>query len=108
MIQGLLLDAVPDTGSVRERHDDPIALRKRRYDDVARMLSLLHSANIVWGSFKSDNTLVDEDDSVWLVDFGGGMTDGWVDKENVETKKGDLQGLARFRKFLKLDKQQDN
>jgi tRNA A-37 threonylcarbamoyl transferase component Bud32 len=101
-IQGLLLDVISDRGTVLERRDDPVALRKRWYNDVAQMLNLLHSAGIVWGDTKPENMLVDEDDNVWLIDFGGGMTDGWVDDENMETKEGDLQGLARFKEFLDL------
>jgi tRNA A-37 threonylcarbamoyl transferase component Bud32 len=87
---------------VLERRDDPVALRKRWYNDVAQMLNLLHSAGIVWGDFKPENMLVDDDNNVWLIDFGGGMTDGWVDNENMETKEGDLQGLAQFKEFLNL------
>jgi hypothetical protein len=30
--------------------------------------------------------LVDEEDNIWLIDFGCGLTDGWVDDENMETK----------------------
>jgi hypothetical protein len=101
-VQGLLLDAISDRGTVLERRDNPVALRKRWYNDVAWMLNLLHSAGIVWGDIKPENMLVDEDDNVWLIDFGGGMTDGWVDDENMETKEGDLQGLARFKEFLDL------
>lgn len=102
-IHGLLLDAVNNHGSVWDRHKDPIALRKRWYNDVARMIAQLHEADIIWGDFKPANMLVDEKDDVWLIDFGGGMTEGWLDEKNKETKKGDLQGLAEFRKFLRLE-----
>lgn len=99
---GLLLDAVDNHGSIRDRYKDPIALRKRWYNDVARMITQLHEADIVWGDFKLANMLVDEKDDVWLIDFGGGMTEGWLDRESIETEKGDLQGLAEFKKFLRL------
>jgi len=75
-----------DRGTVEERRDDPVSLRKRWHNDVVRMLNLLHSAGIIWGDFKPENMLVDEHDDVWLVDFGGGMTDGWVDHKNMETQ----------------------
>ncbi len=45
------------------------------------MLGLLHAVDIVWGDFKAENMLADEDDNVWLIDFGGGTTHGWVDEE---------------------------
>ncbi len=102
-IHGLLLDAVNNHGSEWDRYKAPITLRKRWYKDVARMIAQLHEASIVWGDFKPANMLVDEKDDVWLIDFGGGMTEGWLDGENMETKKGDLQGLAEFKKFLRLE-----
>jgi len=102
-IHGFLLDAVSDGGRVWDRYDDPLPLRQRWYDDVARMIRILHSANIVWGDFKPQNMLIDKEDRVWLVDFGGGMTHGWVDREKMETMEGHLQGLARFRTYLLLE-----
>jgi hypothetical protein len=101
-IHGLLLNGIYDSGTLWERRDDSISLRKRWYNDVTRMLSLLHSASIVWGDFKPENMLVDEEDNIWLIDFGGGVTDGWVDGENMETERGDMQGLARLKEFLDL------
>ena len=102
-IQGLLLDAVNNQGNIWERYDDPLPLRTKWYNSVSQMLRQLHEADIVWGDFKPSNLLTDEKDDVWLVDFGGGTTRGWVDYENMESKKGDLQGLAEFKKFLRLD-----
>jgi hypothetical protein len=101
-IHGLLLTAISDQGTVLERRDDPIALRKRWYNEIERMLRVLHASDIVWGDFKPDNMLIDDDDNVWIIDFGGGRTEGWVDFENMHTKEGDLQGLARLKKFLNL------
>lgn len=102
-IHGLLLEAIVDYGSVWDRYKDPVALRKRWYNDVAGMIAELHKADIVWGDFKPANMLVDQKDDVWLIDFGGGITEGWLDGENMETKEGDLQGLDEFKKFLRLN-----
>jgi hypothetical protein len=102
-IYGFLLDAVSDGGRVWDRFDDPLLLRQQWYDDVTGMIRLLHSANIVWGDFKPQNMLIDKEDRVWLVDFGGGITHGWVDEEKMETMEGDLQGLARFKTYLHLE-----
>jgi Lipopolysaccharide kinase (Kdo/WaaP) family len=101
-IQALLLDAVDNHSTIWERYNDPLPLRKKWYDSVTQMLRQLHEADIVWGDVKLSNLLTDEKNDVWLVDFGGGSTRGWVDFENMETKEGDLQGLAEFKKFLRL------
>jgi tRNA A-37 threonylcarbamoyl transferase component Bud32 len=66
------------------------------------MIRLLHAAGIVWDDAEQESILVDEDDLVWLIDFGGGTANGWIDSENAETKEGDLQGLANFKEFLDL------
>jgi hypothetical protein len=44
-----------------------------------------------------ENILIDEvtDDS-WIVDFGGGNTDGWIDRDLHGSKAGDLQALDRI------------
>jgi tRNA A-37 threonylcarbamoyl transferase component Bud32 len=103
-IYGMVLDYVSDTGSLWDRRNDaPVGLRKGWYDEVARMLRLLHAADIVWGDVKPENMLLDEQDDIWLIDFGGGFTYGWVGSEKMETKEGDLQGLAKFKAFLKLN-----
>jgi hypothetical protein len=75
-IHGLLLTAISDQGTVLERRDDPIALRKRWYNEIERMLRVLHASDIIWGDFKPDNMLIDNDDNVWMIDFGGGRNGG--------------------------------
>lgn len=32
----------------------------------------------------------------WVIDFGGGFTQGWVQRENAGTVEGDSQGLAKI------------
>lgn len=60
----------------------------------------LHEAGLVWGDAKPENILVDGDNNIWIIDFGGSYTDGWVDKEKSETMPGDWQGVARIKAFL--------
>jgi len=36
----------------------------------------------------------------WLVDFGGGCTRGFVDKEMAGTVEGDLQGLQNLTRYV--------
>ena len=63
-------------------------------------MAALHEAGIVWGDTKPDNILVDVYGDAWLIDFGGGRTEGWVDPDKAETVDGDLQGLERILKFI--------
>ncbi|KAG9782535.1 hypothetical protein ABEF95_013168 [Exophiala dermatitidis] len=104
-IIGYLLEYIEHRGTldhVGAAEKAPLALRRRWYQKIAETLSALHDVGIVWGDAKAGNVLVDHEDSVWVIDFGGGYTVGWVDEELRETVAGDLQGLARIKEYLKL------
>ena len=68
---------------------------------ISETIYFLHRRDLVWGDAKPANILIDEntDDAV-LIDFGGGITEGWVDLHLNGTKKGDMQGLDRIMKYL--------
>lgn len=55
----------------------------------------LHEHDIIWGDAKADNFLVDADDDLWIIDFGGSYTEGWVDPELSETREGDDMGVEK-------------
>lgn len=44
--------------------------------------------------------LVVINDDAWVIDFGGGYTEGWVENGSGGTITGDLQGLAKILEFL--------
>jgi hypothetical protein len=46
-------------------------------------------------------TLIREDATVVLIDFGGGHTKGWVERENYESTQGDWQGSENIWAFLR-------
>lgn len=73
---------------------------RRWADDLVHIIEALHSLECIWGDAKPENVLVDRDDNVWVIDFGGGYTPGWIDKEHKETKAGDLQSLKKMREWL--------
>jgi len=60
----------------------------------------LHKHDIVWGDAKADNFMVDANDELWIIDFGGSYTEGWVDPELSETKEGDDMGTEKVVKAL--------
>lgn len=60
----------------------------------------LHENDIIWGDAKADNFIVDENDDLWIIDFGGSYTEGWVDPELSETREGDDMGLEKVVKAL--------
>jgi serine/threonine protein kinase len=88
----LLCPAKPDT---------PSHLRQRWAEQVHDIVHQLHTAGIVWGDAKPDNVLIDYNNDAWLIDFGGGYTNGWVAKELSGSVEGDLHALQKIDKFIK-------
>lgn len=84
-----------DTGT----NDPPYIQSSRREKWMAQIqatIHQLHALDIVWGDAKTSNILLDKNDDLWVVDFGGGVTKDWMDKELVGTKAGDLQAMKRI------------
>ena len=65
-----------------------------------RCVKTLHDHDIVWGDAKADNFMVDADEELWIIDFGGSYTEGWVDPEISETLEGDDMGLEKIQAAL--------
>jgi hypothetical protein len=95
---GMLLTTIPDPVPLTKLLDSEVdeSKRKRWAKETERIVSILHENDIVWGDAKADNFLVDKEDHVWVIDFGGSYTDGWVDPELKETLEGDDMGLERI------------
>lgn len=69
--------------------------------EVNEIKELLHEHEIVWGDAKADNFMVDAKDRLWIIDFGGGYTEGWVDPQFNETEEGDNIGTEKIVNALK-------
>lgn len=82
------------------RGPEQSALRQKWLKQITHSLHELHARQITWGDAKPDNVLIDVHDNAYLIDFGGGYTRRWVDKELVNTIEGDLQGLGRIAEHL--------
>ncbi|KAI3322948.1 hypothetical protein HD806DRAFT_499726 [Xylariaceae sp. AK1471] len=105
LIVGFLLtdiDCKATTLACAANPDVPISLRRKWADQVKSTVERLHAVGIIWGDVKAANVLVDVNNDAWVVDFGGGYTEGWVDKELAGTVAGDLQGLTKIISFLGL------
>nr|POE72271.1 chromatin modification-related protein yng2 [Quercus suber] len=74
----------------------PQEQREKWAKEADRTKAVLHKKGIVWGDAQADNFMVDKDDRLWIIDFGGSYTEGWVDKELNETKEGDDMGVQKI------------
>lgn len=100
---GLLLSYIDCDGRTLEgavRADAPEDLRQRWAAQVTSTVKHLHEAGIVWGDAKAANVLVDLNMDAWIIDFGGGFTEGWVEREKAGTVEGDMKGLAKIVEYI--------
>lgn len=100
-IVGILITYIENKGTLYEvapRSDDKH--RRRWATELEGLIGELHAAGIVWGDAKPHNVLVDREDRLWLIDFDGSYTYGWVDEIKKETQEGDLQGIERIKEWM--------
>ncbi|KAI1190754.1 hypothetical protein F5B17DRAFT_38204 [Nemania serpens] len=75
--------------------------RKKWGAQVQETVDLLHEIGVIWGDGKPHNVLIHKETVyAWVVDFGGGYTHGWVDKELMESRQGDEQAVGKILEFL--------
>lgn len=92
---GMLLDWMPFgartlwRNEFRQMEDMHAKWEGQAYDIVGK----LHAVDIVWGDVNPGNMVIDFDFNLWIVDFGGGFIDGFVDRRLAGTKQGDLEGI---------------
>ena len=79
-------------------------IRFRWVGELEEWANAFDEASIIWGDVKRENNLVDKEDNIWAIDFGGGYTRRCVDKALCETREGDRQGVERIKSFL-LDRE---
>ncbi len=99
---GLLLFPIEEDAPLAfaMRPETPDALKDRWAQQIQHLLTALHRAGITWGDAKPDNILIDVHGDAWIIDFGGGRTEGWADSGKTGTVDGDLQGLERILDFI--------
>lgn len=72
-------DLIPEIASSR---------RGEWLSQIQSTIYQLHALGIVWGDAKTVNLFLDKNDDLWVIDFGGGGTPGWIDKRLIYTKEG--------------------
>ena len=90
-IMGFLQTDIPNPVPLTLKLDAevPQDLRDRWAIETQRMKDVLHEHSMVWGDAKADNFMVDENDELWIIDFGGSYTEGWIDPKLNESIEGD-------------------
>ncbi|KAI6774847.1 hypothetical protein HG530_001605 [Fusarium avenaceum] len=78
-----------------------VSTREKWAAQIQEAVHQLHDAEIVWGDAKPDNVLIDANDDAWLIDFGGGYTEGWVPKSLTGTMEGDRIGLEKILEYIR-------
>jgi hypothetical protein len=81
----------------------PLSMRQKWMKQIKDIVGQLHDAGIIWGDVHPGNVLIDTKRDAWVVDFGGGCFDRWVDIEYYETIAGDFQGLMKLEKHMGLE-----
>ncbi|KAL7922738.1 hypothetical protein ACQKWADRAFT_292276 [Trichoderma austrokoningii] len=81
----------------------PAQRRQKWIRQIREAVHSLHTKGIIWGDGKASNVVIDEQNDAWLIDFGGGWTEGWVDEELADTVEGDEQAISKIRDFLEID-----
>ncbi|GAM83395.1 hypothetical protein ANO11243_013830 [Dothideomycetidae sp. 11243] len=97
-ILGFLLTPIPNPTPLTSILDEDVAESRRSQwaKQVERTVAALHEADIIWGDAKADNFVVDKHQNLWIIDFGGSYTEGWVEEKYAETKKGDRMGVEKI------------
>lgn len=100
-VLGLLLSYIECNEKTLYARVGNTSLQEKWFDQMKHTLTSLHEKQIVWGDGAPVNVLIDTHDNAYLINFGGGYTEGWVDKELANTSEGDLQALERLDHFMR-------
>jgi len=75
--------------------------RKKWTTQIRETVDQLHGISVVLGGGRLHNVLISSDiDDAWLIDYGRGSTDDWVDDQVLEMKESDVQVVEKIFKFL--------
>ena len=75
--------------------------RKQKWvAQIEHSMLALHSIGVVWCDAKPGNVLIGEDDNAWLLDFGGGFTQPWMEPSLAGMPEGDIYAFRKIRAAL--------
>lgn len=99
---GLLLHYIDAEGTLgyAVEPSTPRTPKNQWSTQITDTLTRLHQKEVAWGDVKPDNVLIDKHSDAWIIDFEGGHTEGWVDRDKAGTVEGDLQGLTKIVDFI--------
>jgi tRNA A-37 threonylcarbamoyl transferase component Bud32 len=94
--------APPQSGRLKDIKPYEVVKERRQkwITQIRETVDELHKIGVIWGDGKPSNVIIDVQDDAWLIDFGGGWTEGWVDEAVAETVDGDWQAVDNIIKFL--------
>lgn len=97
-MMGFLQTAIEDPTPLTRMLDSDVVEDKRQEwaKQARKAIKVLHDNDIIWGDAKADNFMVDRHGRLWIIDFGGSYTEGWVDPDLEETEEGDDMGVDKI------------
>ncbi|CAJ0544337.1 Ff.00g035660.m01.CDS01 [Fusarium sp. VM40] len=104
VVFGLLLtyiDCKRVTLSCAVKPETEVSQRERWAAQIQETIGQFHHAGVIWGDAKPDNVLIDANGDAWLIDFGGGYTEGWVPKNLAGTMEGDRIALEKILEYIR-------
>ena len=77
--------------------------RRKWASQIREAVSQLHEIGVIWDNGEASNIIIDAEDNAWLIDFGGGWTEGWVDDALADTVERDEQAVTRIVQFIEIE-----
>lgn len=107
-ILGFLREWVPSKDNLKDLKeagfpDFPKEIRQKIGRQIKETVEILHEIEVIWGDAKPSNVVIDLSNDAWLIDFGGGWSEGWVDENLQNTVEGDQQAVTRILEFLDVN-----
>lgn len=80
-ILGFLREWVPSKDNLKDLKeagfpDFPKEIRQKVGRQIKETVELLHGIEVIWGDAKPSNVVIDLSNDAWLIDFGGGWSEG--------------------------------
>jgi serine/threonine protein kinase len=80
--------------------------REKWISEIHETITHLHRVGVTWSDVRADNILINSiTDEAWLIDFGGGRTDGWAHPDRAGTIGEDPAAVGKVVEYLKLGEQ---